>query len=163
MILLRGTWIILKFVKDKDNLLSYNHWSCGDYSNNLNGFIKRPSDTCNYELSDEWSSNGKYSIKFTGSTWDWIGYQLDGFTSTAKQVQATMNININGNAKAYLDIVYSDNETQTTSVDITQSGIQTLTLTVDSSKTINRLLFRVTLLADNISCYIDNLILKEIQ
>ena len=74
-----------------------------------------------------------------------------------------MNININNNARAYLDIVYSDNETQTTSVDVTQSGIQTLTLTIDSSKTINRLSFRVTLLANNISGYIDDLTLKEIQ
>lgn len=88
---------------------------------------------------------------------------MDGFTSTAKQVQASANINIHDNARAYLDIVYSDNETQTTSVDVTQSGIQTLTLTIDSSKTINRLSFRVTLLANNISCYIDDLILNEIQ
>ena len=149
-------------VKDKDNILSYNQWSCGDYSNNLNGFTKRPSDTCNYELSDEWSGNGKYSIKFTGSTWDWVGYQWD-FTSTAKQVQAAVNINIHDNARVYLDIVYSSSETQTTSVDVTQSGMQTLTLTIDSSKTITLLSFRVTLLANNITCYIDDLTLKEIQ
>ena len=88
---------------------------------------------------------------------------MGGFTSTAKQVQAAVNINIQDNARVYLDIVYSDNETQTTSVDVTQSGIQTLTLTIDSLKTINRLSFRVTLLADNISCYVDDFILKEIQ
>ena len=74
-----------------------------------------------------------------------------------------MNINIHDNARVYLDIVYSSSETQTTSVDVTQSGMQTLTLTIDSSKTITLLSFRVTLLANNITCYIDDLTLKEIQ
>lgn len=159
-------WYCLKIncVKDKDNILSYNRWSCGDYDNNLNDFSKRPSDTCSYELSDEWSSNGNYSIKFTGSLWDWVGYIWYGFTSTANQIQATANININGSGRADLDIVYSDNDTQTTYVNFTQSGIQTLTLTIDSSKTINRVSFRVTILErDSISCYIDDITLKEIQ
>ena len=88
---------------------------------------------------------------------------MGGFTSTAKQVQAAVNINISDNARVYLDIAYSSSETQTTSVDVTQSGMQTLTLTIDSSKTITLLSFRVTLLANNISCYIDDLTLKEIQ
>ena len=88
---------------------------------------------------------------------------MGGFTSTAKQVQAAVNINISDNARVYLDIAYSSSETQTTSVDVTQSGMQTLTLTIDSSKTITLLSFRVTLLANNISCYIDDITLKEIQ
>ena len=45
VILLRGTWIILKFVKDKDNRLTHNQWSGGQYLNSTLGFNKGTTAT----------------------------------------------------------------------------------------------------------------------
>lgn len=58
MILLRGTWIILKFVKDKTNLVPHNVWTGTDYSADTTGF----NHTC-IESSTEWSYNGTRSLK----------------------------------------------------------------------------------------------------
>ena len=47
-------------VKDKDNLVSYNVWSCGEYSNNLIGFV---ANNLEDTISSEWSTKGHDSIK----------------------------------------------------------------------------------------------------
>ena len=66
--LLRGTWIILKFVKDKTNLLNHNQWSCCRYLNNITGFtlygttIATPTE--NYLIVTNSSSNAYTQIYF---------------------------------------------------------------------------------------------------
>ena len=51
-------------VKDSDNLLSYNQWSCGDYSKNLDGFTLNGANTTNniVKLDNSNPTKGDYNI-----------------------------------------------------------------------------------------------------
>ena len=51
---------IRMFVKDKDNSLDYNIWTCGDYSKSISGFNIYNATAA---ISSEKSINGDYSIK----------------------------------------------------------------------------------------------------
>ena len=54
------------FVKDKLNLVPHNVWVCGDYSNDLTGFVNNPNNTNTFVVvTDEYSTNGVKSIKLT--------------------------------------------------------------------------------------------------
>lgn len=76
-------------MKDKTNLLNYSQWSCGDYTNNIQLFYK--SSYLDYILSDEWSSNGEYSVKLINkdinfNRWFrfYVPYSIVGNKLTAK-------------------------------------------------------------------------------
>ena len=57
---------ITMFVKDKLNLVPHNVWVCGDYSNDLTGFVNNPNNTNTFVVvTDEYSTNGVKSIKLT--------------------------------------------------------------------------------------------------
>lgn len=49
-------------MKDTNNLLDYNVWSCGDYTENTNGFNGSPIITNNY------STNGEHCIRLKNDT-----------------------------------------------------------------------------------------------
>ena len=49
------------FIKDKDNLLTFNQWSCGDYNRSFNGITI--SSSTYVQLSTNYSVNGDYSFK----------------------------------------------------------------------------------------------------
>lgn len=49
-------------MKDTNNLLDYNVWSCGDYTENTNGFNGSPIITNNY------STNGERCIRLKNDT-----------------------------------------------------------------------------------------------
>lgn len=76
-------------MKDNTNLLNYSQWSCGDYSNDIQLFIR--SSYLDYILSDECSSNGEYSVKLINkdinfSRWFrfYVPYSIVGNKLTAK-------------------------------------------------------------------------------
>ena len=48
---------MIRYVKDKKNLLDYNSWSCGDYLNNTSGVINS-SEKITVTVSSDWSENG---------------------------------------------------------------------------------------------------------
>ena len=52
---------MIKYVKDKSNLLSFNQWSAGEYLNNFTGFLNMGTDE--REISTEYSYIGNKSIK----------------------------------------------------------------------------------------------------
>lgn len=51
------------FVKDKNNLFSFNLWACGDYSSYLGFNNNGGAGYISANKSNEWSSNGNYSAK----------------------------------------------------------------------------------------------------
>ena len=111
MILLRGTWIILKFVKDKNNLYPNAFYYAGDClpipQNQL--LIKGP---ITIEPSDEWCSNGKYSFKITttGTTSDWLRFKYDLLeTDVNKTCTLSMKIFSNMSGTVYLDFFDKNN------------------------------------------------------
>lgn len=92
MILLRGTWIILKFVKDKLNLFSYNIFSGSDYLKNVSDVTCRQQGQ-KIVSSDEWSFTGNRSFKITleGDDFQWCLFSVYNFNGT----------NISSSLKAY--------------------------------------------------------------
>ncbi len=54
------------FIKDTENLLTFNQWTGGDYSHNLTGIVY--SNFSSLEVSKEYSSNDDCSFKFYNPT-----------------------------------------------------------------------------------------------
>lgn len=91
-------------MKDTNNILSYNQWSCGDYKDN------QPTDDDNFTLFDttayyskEFSVNGESSVKVikTGTTDPLIRVNYRSTFSTAKTI--TFNCKIyNPSAAVYI-------------------------------------------------------------
>ena len=53
---------IFDFVKDKENILDYNQWSCGEYLNNLTGISKNNNDVI---ITSDDCSIGSKCLKLT--------------------------------------------------------------------------------------------------
>ena len=56
------------FIKDKNNLSTFNQWSCGDYTNDLTDFHKSGINESTFEVIETSSTNGESSIKTTRLT-----------------------------------------------------------------------------------------------
>ncbi|WP_296882100.1 hypothetical protein [uncultured Methanobrevibacter sp.] len=86
-------------VKDKTNIVPHNVWTAGDYSKNTNKF-----NTWNNGVittSNEWSSNGEYSIKFTQSTATaWPG--CDAVISINGEVKVEFTVDILTNTRLWV-------------------------------------------------------------
>lgn len=90
---------IRMFVKDKDNLLTHNQWSCTDYLKNTTGFTHSPY--CTIESSTEYSVNGERSLK-VNKTEDGNAYaRIELNDSFLEKI-----INITGNVKTISGQVY---------------------------------------------------------
>lgn len=95
-------------VKDKFNIATFNQWSCGDYSTNLEGFLFRGTRS-NVGLDDSYSINGIHNIKLsrtsdmTGYFFIVIPYQITQ-EDLGKTLTVTANIKNNLNASAMLQI-----------------------------------------------------------
>lgn len=50
-------------MKDTNNKLDYNVWSCGEYNNNLDNFF--PASDAKVIVNNEWSNIGESSLKIT--------------------------------------------------------------------------------------------------
>ena len=78
---------IRMFVKDKNNLLPFNQWSAGDIDSNFQPYVNVKFNTIR---TNEWSSNGNYSIKLVtneteGNIWRiTYAYTENGTLITAK-------------------------------------------------------------------------------
>lgn len=74
-------------VKDKNNLLPFNQWSAGDIGSNFQPYVNVKFNTIR---TNEWSSNGDYSIKLVtnetaGNIWRiTYDYTENGTLITAK-------------------------------------------------------------------------------
>lgn len=61
-------------IKETENLLEYNVWSCGDYLHNLNGFSV--NSNFRVSVSNEFSITGDYSVKLTPTIDPTNGYGI---------------------------------------------------------------------------------------
>lgn len=102
---------------------------------------------------------GSYSIKLTGSIWDWVGYQIYDLSNIPSSFQVSADINTSIMAKLNCDITYSDSSSDSYSVDITKPSTPIITVIPDSTKIINLVQIRLTLTGDGIA-YMDNINLK---
>lgn len=104
------------FIKDTDNLLTFNQWSCGDYNKNLTGFTRNMNNPLG--ITTECSVNGDRCIKMTktasssGTNTVACSYDItsDDWGKTAT-VTASAFKNINKDAAITL-LAYTPNSTQ---------------------------------------------------
>lgn len=145
-----------KFIKDKVNYLSYNIWSCGDYTKNLNG-IAKINDGLNVELSDEYSYNGDYCFKYTsnlnqyqGTTFNIIS--LPNNTTHVKLTLTAIKI-LNGG----IDVRINENNDFITLTVPANNNPQTITL--ETEITTNTVQITLIFRKSNVVAYIDNICL----
>lgn len=100
-----------------------------------------------------------YSIKLTGSPWDWVGYVLKNLITIPSSFQVSADINTAIGTRLNLEIVYSDKSLDSYYVDITESITPIITAIPDPTKTITTIQIRLTLLQEG-TAYMDNINLK---
>lgn len=133
----------------------YNHWSCGDYSENLN-FNKRGSETCAIERTTEYSTNGRYSVKLTGDIWDWISVKISNLNLPCINIQMMSDVKSSGECRMVASITYTDNTVEQFNVNFSE-GESTPIIIVNSEKIIQTLELQFTLKHDNGMLFIDNI------
>lgn len=147
LILLRGTWIILKFVKDKDNLLPHDVWTGTDYTQTTSSFTKND----NLTSSTEWSYNGDRCLKLTRRTEDYAGYTTEYYQDFPKgNYKFTLKVyNPDNNGGSITLFCNEGNE----SVQYTQNNnVQTITIEVSNKTVIG---FRISVYSSLKSVYLD--------
>ena len=146
------------FVKDKNNLVSYNVWSCTDYDGSTNEFT--PKNTITATSTTEWSINGTHSLKTTtvnDVVWNAIRIYL---YDIHKNDEVTCNCTILNPDCEYLNFALIENVSGTYTnfiqVSIPPSNTpQNITLTGTVSQDISSLI--ITYSQSKGTVYIDNI------
>ena len=60
-------------MKDNNNKLDFNQWSCSEYNNNLNGFYVTGANL--YQITNQYSTIGENSLKLINNTNSMMGYR----------------------------------------------------------------------------------------
>ena len=60
-------------MKDNNNKLDFNQWSCSEYNNNLNGFYVTEVNL--YQITKQYSTIGENSLKLINNTNSAMGYR----------------------------------------------------------------------------------------
>ena len=175
LILLRGTWIILKFVKDKNNLLPYNLWAGGEYRNIItneqteNGWFASTTPLIQLTPSTEWKSNGLKSIKCSSfNKNDYCEYHCYNFSKT-KSIYGIIDLySESSNLVVHLMVICLEDRTKDIikTIHVSSGEIKNILLTINNSEfddSYNEVRFRILSLIDNNIFYIDNLQLIQTQ
>lgn len=144
-------------VKDKNNLLNYNIWSCGDFGTIP---ISKRND-CAAEISNEWAYNGEYSLKLNGNTWDWAGFQIIQKISSSQTIQISSNIYSNTTNQFRIQLIDSNNETTSYSVS-NSAGESNPLINIPLTNEIQRVDIHIVLLSEGI-VFMDDINLKLIS
>lgn len=119
-------------------------WSCGDYSPDLSEFILR-NNNCTGEFSNNYSSNGNYSFKFSGNSWDYFRIVVNNIDSSKSAFIASADTQSENSINLSLDVIFTDTTRKNSSVDATGTTTSSLTVTNDFTKIINYIEFRLSL------------------
>ena len=154
LILLRGTWIILKFVKDKNNLLIHNLWTCGDYLKNTMG-IRGFNEGLTIDLSNDYKSNGEYSFKYTTSLNQYQGVAFEPTTLPVNTNKVTVTLTVLNLTGGNMEVRLTENGANKT-ITVPQSETsQEITIEKDVTTTSIQITFIFR--SANITAHIDNM------
>ena len=81
------------FIKDTENLATYNQWSGGDYSHNTNGLQVYTNQPITITIDKDHSTNNDSSFKVvsTGKLWGFIDILITDF-DIGDKIQATIDL-----------------------------------------------------------------------
>ncbi|MCR5027401.1 MAG: hypothetical protein K6A34_08175 [Methanobrevibacter sp.] len=142
-------------MKDNNNLLSYNQWSCGEYDNVLSGVNNGSGQTT--EISNSWSSIGENSFKISrvAETSSWSECRVQ---TNKNEITASCDILALSNCVISIVTDYSDGSQAYNSVNIYASNsVQNASVHFENNtnKTITRVSLRISGVISLV--YIDNL------
>ena len=142
-------------MKDNNNLLEYNQWSCGEYDNILSGVNNGAGQTT--EISNNWSSIGEKSFKISriSNTSPWSGCRIQ---TNKNEITASCDILALSTCTLSIVIDYSDESQTYNNVAIYPSNsVQNVSVHFDNSsgKTVTKASLRITNVTSFV--YIDNL------
>ena len=141
-------------VKDKNNILNYNLWSMGDYSNTL-GFNNNGGTGLTVVRNNEWAVNGSYSAKATFPTDGYIRYKMDDAYSLAGK-QVSFKANVKNNSSVRLDLFeYYENNFHIHSTLIPGNSNNLFSVTVKLNEDTSKLLLSINSTGLNV-VYTDN-------
>ena len=147
---------LYEIVKDKDNQLNYNVWSCGDFDTIP---ISKRVSNCVAEISNEWAYNGEHSLKLSGIKWDWAGFQIIQKISV-QTIQLSSNIYSNTTNQFRIQLIDSNNETTSYSIS-NSAGESNPLINIPLTHEIQRIDIHIVLLDEGI-VFMDNINLKLI-
>ncbi len=149
-------------VKDKNNLLSFNQWSCTEYTNNTSDFVK--GGGISFESSNEYSSIGDKSLKSirSGDTSNWYGLNYDS-SLLSKDIKLSGNVKTEGSS-IKINFLESNNGTtvHTESVNIPADTTQSFEITCTTGNENTSFVIQIIVNTAEGIVYLDNLKL-EIQ
>lgn len=131
-------------MKDTNNLLPYNVWSGGDYSEG------------NFLITNQWSVNGEYSIKNDLST-SWLTLYQD---TSLNNVSLTLTANINSKTSGALCIYYRVNGSyKSVKSGFTSGSVGLISVSADIPSDATMVWCRVDLTDSSKTIFIDNVTL----
>ena len=84
---------MIRYVKDKNNLASFNQWSGGGYSHNTNGLIVYDINPITVTVDNNYSTNGDscFKIESQGKQWGYTDVVFNDF-NIGEKIQASLDI-----------------------------------------------------------------------
>lgn len=142
-------------MKDTNNLLSYNQWSCGEYENILTGVNNGAGQ--NTVISNTWSSIGENSFKISriGESSSWSECRVN---TNKNEITASCDILALSYCTLSVVVDYSDNSQNHNSVSIHSSNsVQNVSVHFENNT--NKTVVKASLRISNVTSlvYVDNL------
>lgn len=146
-------------VKDNNNLLNFNQWSCGEYNNNLNDFTLNTTQQQKNIISNDYSKIGENSLKMISSqTADYIRIW---YLTELKNKKITCKLHIK--TEETIDILLREYDSNNTIISIkytTFTGCGDVSLILNSSNTSNnKFLLQISNVPKDKIVYVDDIIL----
>ena len=144
---------ITMFVKDKNNLLTFNQWTCTDYLKNTEGFSNSPA--CGIESSTEYAVNGERSLKITKlddrNSYTRITYNKPLIEKT---ITFSGTINTKGNMNITIFEMYNNVDINVSRINIPSGVTQEFAVSLTTSAQNDYFIFQALITDDT---YWDNL------
>ena len=145
---------ITMFVKDKNNLLIHNLWTCGDHLKNTMG-IRGFNEGLTIDLSNDYKINGEYCFKYTASLNQYQGVAFEPTTLPVNTNKVTVTLTVLNLTGGNMEVRLTENGANKT-ITVPQSETsQEITIEKDVTTTSIQITFIFR--SANITAYIDNM------
>ena len=150
---------IFNFVKDKNNLLIHNLWTCGDHLKNTMG-IRGFNEGLTIDLSNDYKINGEYCFKYTASLNQYQGVAFEPTTLPVNTNKVTVTLTVLNLTGGNMEVRLTENGANKT-ITVPQSETsQEITIEKDVTTTSIQITFIFR--SANITAHIDNMSLTTL-
>ena len=146
---------MIRYVKDKNNLVNHNIWSGTDYLKNTSGIVTSPTIT--KSSTTEWSSNSERSLKLEGSVESYAAASLEELTGLEIGAELTATVSVLNNHSSNAQLRFMELEgNEFNSVEIPSSS-DVQEISISRTKSTDSATVQLLLVLRNpITVYVDN-------